>query len=152
MSDVTLPTARLTAAAVPAAASAAPGTISDPPATVRQLALGSYLQGTVMSSDEPGQLLIRTELGSLPITTKAQLAAGTQVTVQLRSSGSQLHVVLMQVEGKAVAKAAAASVPPASEARPAPLSGQAGPSPAPLPADPGALRPVPGTVANPPPG
>lgn len=145
MSNITLPSRVVTAPGVPAAASPAPGTISDPPAALRHLALGSYLQGTVVEVGEKGQVLVRTEMGTLPVATKAPLTAGAEVVLQIRSSGSQLHVVLMQVEGQPVAKGGGTPAEP----RPAiPLDKGAVPAARP---DAVAGKPVPATIANPPP-
>ncbi len=108
MNDVAVSSPRFTPVTSPLATTGVPGTIPDPPPRVAQLASGTFLQGTVVGRDDQGQTLVRTELGTLSVTTKAQLAAGSQVTLQIRAAGSQLHVTVMQIDGQPAGTATAA--------------------------------------------
>lgn len=123
------------------------GTIQNPPPEVTQLPGGTTLRGVVHGQDGKGHLLVRTELGLLQIATKASPPPGTEVVLQIRSSGGQLHVLLMHAETPSPREAGSAPpiVPPGPTAGgPASAAGQAGPataaprdgaapSPAPLP-------------------
>ncbi|MCH8154376.1 MAG: hypothetical protein IH786_03785 [Proteobacteria bacterium] len=74
------------------------GTVANPPPEVAQLPVGTTLQGVVTGRDGAGHLLVRTELGTLSVATKATLPVDSEVTLQIRSSGTQLHVLLMHSE------------------------------------------------------
>ena len=98
MSDVFFPPPRFTTSAAPKASSGVHATITHPPPTTAALATGSIVRGTVIGTDAKGQVLVKTEAGVLPLQTKAQLAQGSQVTLQVRIAGSELHVVILNVE------------------------------------------------------
>ena len=158
MSNVFLTSALLTPTNAAAPASAVPGTIADPPPAALQLASGSFVRGEVIGRSERGQVLVRTDLGTLAVATRAQLPTGSQVTLQIRSSGSQLHIAVLQVDGHAPQiKTPPTATPPTatpptvtSPGAAPPGATQAAHAPPPtLPAPPAAG--VPATVANPPP-
>ncbi len=98
MSDVFFPPPRFTTSAAPKASSGVHATITHPPPATAALATGSIVRGTVIGSDAKGQVLVKTESGVLPLQTKAQLAQGSQVTLQVRIAGTELHVVILNVE------------------------------------------------------
>ena len=98
MSDVFFPPARFAAPAAAAASSGVAATITHPPPSTAALATGSIIRGTVTGTDAKGQILVQTDFGILPLQTKAKLAAGNQVTLQVRVAGSELHVVILRVE------------------------------------------------------
>ena len=110
MSNVLPPSLGLAAAAARGAPAGVQGTITNPPLAIAQLATGTILRGQVLRQDARGHILVRTDLGTLQILSAAQIAAGSQVTLQLRTAGSQLHVTILQVEGQ-----------PAQSQRPTPL-------------------------------
>ena len=95
------------------------GTVANPPPEVAQLPVGTTLQGVVTGHDGEGHLLVRTELGTLSVATKATLPVDSEVTLQIRSSGTQLHVLLMHSEAPpaGVQGAAPPSAQPASAPR-----------------------------------
>ncbi|MCH8000725.1 MAG: hypothetical protein IIA34_03555, partial [Proteobacteria bacterium] len=97
------------------------GTMAKPPPEVAQLPVGTTLQGVVTGRDGEGHLLVRTELGTLAVATKANLPVDSEVTLQIRSTGTQLHVLLMHSEtppagaqGSAAPSAQPASTPRAT--------------------------------------
>ncbi|MDJ0944095.1 MAG: hypothetical protein QNJ30_11550 [Kiloniellales bacterium] len=98
MSDVFFPPPRFTTSAAPKASSGVHATITHPPPATAALATGSIVRGTVIGTDAKGQILVKTESGVLPLQTKAQLAQGSQVTLQVRIAGTELHVVILNVE------------------------------------------------------
>ncbi|MCH8038576.1 MAG: hypothetical protein IIC53_15845, partial [Proteobacteria bacterium] len=85
------------------------GTVANPPPEVAQLSVGTTLQGVVAGHDGRGHLLVRTELGTLSVATKANLPVDSEVTLQIRSSGTRLHVLLMQSEAPTAAAQGAAA-------------------------------------------
>ncbi len=98
MSDVFFPPPRFTTSTAPKATSGVHATITHPPPATAALATGSIVRGTVIGTDAKGQVLVKTDSGVLPLQTKAQLAQGSQVTLQVRIAGSELHVVILNVE------------------------------------------------------
>jgi len=98
MNDIVRPSSLFGAAAAASLPSSSVGTVHNPPPEVAQLANGTTLRGVVQGQDGKGHLLVRTELGLLQIATKAALAPSTEVVLQIRSSGGQLHVLLMHAE------------------------------------------------------
>ena len=98
MSDVFFPPARFAAPAAAAASSGVAATITHPPPATAALATGAIIRGTVTGTDAKGQILVKTDFGVLPLQTKAKLATGSQVTLQVRVAGSELHVVILRVE------------------------------------------------------
>ncbi len=123
MSDVVPPSLGLNASAAQAAPAGVPGTVANPPPAAAQLPGGAILHGTVIRLDGHNRALVRTDLGTLVVSTHAQLAVGNQVTLQVRTAGSRLHIVIMQVDGQP-AHAQPAPAQPA-HAQPA-TTGQAG--------------------------
>ena len=77
-----------------------PATVPNPPPPLLSLAVGSLLTGTVVQHDEAGHFLVRTEHGTFPLSTRAPLEAGAQVTLQVRTRGTQLHVTVTQIDGQ----------------------------------------------------
>lgn len=137
MNDPVRPASLFGAAAATSLPSGSVGTIHNPPPEVAQLANGTTLRGIVQGPDGRGRLLVRTELGLLQIATKTAPPPNTEVVLQLRSSGGQLHVLLMHAEAPAPRASGAAPplVPPglAGGAAPPPVSGGAAPAPVPSP-------------------
>ncbi len=95
MNDLVRPSSLLGTRAQAAGPSGVLGTIHNPPQEVTQLATGTTLQGVVVGSDGKGHVMVRTELGTLAVATRAHLAVNSEVTLQVRSSGAQLLVLLM---------------------------------------------------------
>jgi hypothetical protein len=101
MSDLVRPSSlfgRVPAATAPSGVLA---TIPNPPPDAARLPTGTTLQGVVVGNDGKGHVLVRTELGVLAVATKLHLSLDSEVTLQVRSSGAQLHVLLMHSESAA---------------------------------------------------
>lgn len=111
MSDVLRPASLFTAAVPATATSGIQGTLPNPPPEVSQLPAGTTLRGTVLEHDSKGHLLVRTDLGTLAVATKAHLPPGTEVVLQIRSSGAQLHVLLMHSDAQAGGTAQRSGLP-----------------------------------------
>ena len=78
--------------------SGVPGAVANPPPQAAQLPVGTALGGIVTGHDSGGRLLVRTEFGTLSVATRAQLPVNSEVTLQIRFSGTPLHVLLVQSE------------------------------------------------------
>jgi hypothetical protein len=99
MNDLVRPTALFGGARVPAVGpSGVLGSVPNPPPQAAQLPIGSTLTGVVVGHDATGHTLVRTDLGTLSVATKTQLPVNSEVTLQIRSSGGQLHVLIMHSE------------------------------------------------------
>ncbi len=99
MNDLVRPTAPFSGPRVPAIGpSGVLGTVPNPPPQVSQLSVGTTLTGVVVGHDTEGHTLVRTDLGTLSVATKAQLPVNSEVTLQVRSSGGQLHVLIVHSE------------------------------------------------------
>jgi hypothetical protein len=96
VSDALRPSSLFTSAPQATAPSGVLSTLSNPPPEVTRLPAGTTLRGTVVGQDDKGHVLVRTNLGTLAVSTKATLPPGSEVVLQIRSSGAQLHVLLMQ--------------------------------------------------------
>ncbi len=153
MSQVTLQGPLFGASPAAAAPNGVPGVIADPPPAVTQLASGHLLQGEVVGRNEQGQTLVKTELGTLAVTTKAQLPTGSQVTLQIRTAGAQIQIAVLQVDGHAPHLRGSGPAVAAATAQPAAAAPAA--SPAPRQVTDQVVRPsagLPGTIADPPAG
>ncbi len=95
MNDPVRPSSLLGTPAQAAGPSGVLGTIHNPPQAATQLATGTTLQGVVVGNDGKGHVMVRTELGTLSVATRANLAVNSEVTLQVRSNGAQLLVLLM---------------------------------------------------------
>jgi hypothetical protein len=142
MSDLVRPSSLFGGARAPSAGpSGVLGTVPNPPHEVMQLPVGTTLRGVVVGHDDHGHALVRTELGTLAVATKANLPLDSEVTLQIRSSGSQLHVLLMHSEaqpggGQGAAAPNPPQVPP-GQGGAAGTQGQPTTAPAPAQAPPG---------------
>ena len=127
MNDLVRPTAMFSGARIPAVSpTGVLGAVPNPPPQVAQLPIGSTLTGVVVGHDAEGHTLVRTDLGTLAVATRAQLPVNSEVTLQIRSSsgGGQLQVLIIHSELPQVgAKGGPASQP--SQAA-GPQSGGAG--------------------------
>ena len=113
MNDLVRPTASISSVRVPAIGpSGVLGFVPNPPPQLAQMSVGSTLPGVVVGHDAEGHTLVRTDLGTLSVATKAQLPVNSEVTLHIRSSGGQLHVLIVHSEPPNVgAKGAAAPQP-----------------------------------------
>jgi hypothetical protein len=99
VSDIVPPSLGLGGAATQTTPAGVAGTVTNPPQAVAQLPSGAIVHGTVIRLDGRHRALVRTDLGTLEVASHAQLSLGSQVTLQIRTAGSQLHVVILQVDG-----------------------------------------------------
>ncbi len=99
MSDIVPPSLGLGGAATQTTPAGVAGTVTNPPQAVAQLPSGAIVHGTVIRLDGRHRALVRTDLGTLEVASHAQLSLGNQVTLQIRTAGSQLHIVILQVDG-----------------------------------------------------
>ena len=74
--------------------------VSNPAPEIGRLAAGSVLHGVVTGHDPQGRALVRTDQGILVLGANLGLAVGSQVTLEVRSAGSQLLIALMRVDGR----------------------------------------------------
>ena len=99
MNDLVRPTTLFSGARIAAVGpSGVLGTVPNPPPQVSQLSVGSTLTGVVVGHDARGHTLVRTDLGTLSVATKVQLPVNSEVTLHIRSSGGQLHVLIVHSE------------------------------------------------------
>ncbi len=116
MSDIATTVALLARAAPQAVSQGVPATVSNPPPALAQAAAGSVLRGTVTGHDEEGRVLLRTDRGTLTLSTRTPLPVGAQVTLQVRATGNQLQVAIVQVDGRPVAAQAQPPTPGSPQA------------------------------------
>jgi len=96
VNDLVRPSSLFAPGVAASATSGVLATVPNPPPEAARLATGTTLRGVVVGEDGKGQTLIKTELGTLAIATKAHLAPDSEVILQIRSSGTQLHILIMQ--------------------------------------------------------
>lgn len=101
MSQVVLPPALKGTTTQPAGPVGVPGAITSPPPDLARQPPGHVLKGVALGRDGHGHLLVRTELGVLAVATKANPPVGSEVTLQVRSSGPQLQVMLVRIDAPA---------------------------------------------------
>ena len=115
--------------------------IPDPPRQLAQLDNGTIIKGQVQGRDPDGLLVVVTDKGALKLSTPANIPPGSQVTLEVRSAGDRLQVLVLSVESQSASGTASqgprtGSAPPptsASGQAPAPpTSAGAGPAPAPV--------------------
>jgi hypothetical protein len=99
VTNIVLPVSLLTPTAAQPASTGVPATVSNPSPALAQLAAGTVLRGKVTGHDARGHVLVRTNEGTLVLSTTVQLAVGSQVSLQVRTAGSQLLISVMQVDG-----------------------------------------------------
>ncbi len=93
-----LQTGRGTATQSPAAPSQAGAvTLTDSPASLARLTAGSIIEGTVIGHDARGLTQVRTEHGMISFRSLMSLPTGSQLVMQLQTSGSQIQVVVLSV-------------------------------------------------------
>lgn len=98
MSDFNLIASRLPGAQGAISAVAITGTVPDPPRNFTALDNGTILRGTVQGRDKDGLIAVKTDQGILKIATNANLQPGSNVTLEVRSVGDRLQVVVLAVD------------------------------------------------------
>lgn len=66
-------------------------------ALLSQLAVGEILSGTVLERGPDGTVTVRTDRGVLALTGNFEAPVGSQITLEVRSAGARLQVVLLAV-------------------------------------------------------
>ncbi len=156
MSDIVPPSLGLGGAATQTTPAGVAGTVTNPPQAAAQLPSGAIVHGTVIRLDGRHRALVRTDLGTLEVASHALLSVGNQVTLQIRTAGSQLHVVILQVDGHPAhvqppdssQAGAARTVAGLVRATDLPAPGQPAPGQPADPSQPGAVTASPGRVAD----
>ena len=74
--------------------------IPDPPRQLSQLDNGTIIKGTVQGRDPDGLLVVVTDKGALKLSTPANIPSGTQVTLEVRSAGDRLQVLVLAIENQ----------------------------------------------------
>jgi hypothetical protein len=121
---------------MPAMATAAPAatntaTAAEIPAAVANLSVGTFVTGTVIERNPRGLVVLRTDKGTIKLQTPVALKPGSTVTLQIQSTGAQVQLSILSIDGQPVANpgkpAAPETVPVRSQAAPAngPLSNTA---------------------------
>ncbi|MBA4098295.1 MAG: hypothetical protein C0484_16210, partial [Rhodospirillum sp.] len=94
--------------------------IPDPPRQLAQLDNGTIIRGTVQGRDPDGLLVVVTDKGALKLSTPANIPSGTQVTLEVRSAGDRLQVLVLAVENQPASGAGGQG--PRTGAAPAPTT------------------------------
>jgi hypothetical protein len=113
--------------------------IPDPPRQLAQLDNGTIIRGTVQGRDPDGLLVVATDKGALKLSTPANIAPGTQVTLEVRSAGDRLQVLVLAIENQPASGVSGQG--PRTGAAPAPTTST----------NPQTQTPTPPTGATPPP-
>jgi hypothetical protein len=74
--------------------------IPDPPRQLAQLDNGTIIKGLVQGRDPDGLLVVVTDKGALKLSTPAAIPSGSQVTLEVRSAGDRLQVLVLSVDGQ----------------------------------------------------
>jgi hypothetical protein len=75
--------------------------IPDPPRQLAGLDNGTIIKGTVQGRDPDGLLVVVTDKGALKLSTPANIPSGTQVTLEVRTAGDRLQVLVLNIETQA---------------------------------------------------
>lgn len=112
--------------------------IPDPPRDLVLLDTGTIIKGQVQGRDADGLLIVLTDKGALKLSTPANIATGSQVTLEVRNAGDRLQVIVLSVDGRPIGGSGGEPPrtgnvpPPASGSTPPPGAGTAPPPPAPV--------------------
>jgi hypothetical protein len=104
-----------------AAASVLTAVVPDPPRHLTQLDNGTILRGTVQGRDPDGLLVVATDKGVIKLATPANLAPGSQVTLEVRATGDRLQVLILATD--------TSGVPSSGQAPPRGTGGSTAPPP-----------------------
>ncbi|HKP24316.1 MAG TPA: hypothetical protein VJV39_10645, partial [Dongiaceae bacterium] len=72
--------------------------IPDPPRQLAGLDNGTIIKGTVQGRDPDGLLVVVTDKGALKLSTPANIPPGAQVTLEVRTAGDRLQVIVLNIE------------------------------------------------------
>jgi hypothetical protein len=110
-----------TASTAPPLTATANGAI---PAALAQLGIGAVINGVVAERGLRGQIVIRTDKGSLNLQSALPMRVGAAVTMQIQSLGAQSQLTILSVDGQAPAgqQAGPATKQPPPPAAPGPAA------------------------------
>jgi hypothetical protein len=80
------------------------GIIQDAPSNIAGLAPGTILKGTVIGREPNGTVSIATDRGAVRVATNATLPPGSSVTLEVRTAGDRLQVLILAVENAPVSR------------------------------------------------
>lgn len=107
-------------------ASTAVAALVNPPPALSQLAVGSLITGLVTGRDARNILQIKTDQGTVGLSTRLPLETGHRVTLQLQVAGARMQVILLAIDGRPVGTAHAG--PPGATPATQPAPGAATPA------------------------
>lgn len=84
------------------AATATAGTVGNLPAALSTASVGSLITALVSSQNARGLTTLVTDKGTLQLQTSLALAAGSEVVLQLQSSGVQTRFLILSINGKPI--------------------------------------------------
>ncbi len=116
-------------AAVAVSATAAPGAVNATaalatiaggavPTALTQLGVGAVITGVVAERGPRGQVIMRTDKGSLTLQTALALRVGAAITVQIQSLGAQSQMMILSVDGQPLANQQAGAIAKQAPASP----------------------------------
>jgi hypothetical protein len=85
--------------------------LAELPATLNNVALGTFLTGTVLDRAANGLTLLQTASGLLGLKTTVPLPPGATVTLQIQTAGAQLQAIVLSVTPAAQGQAAPQTAP-----------------------------------------
>jgi hypothetical protein len=118
--------------------------VPDPPRQLAQLDNGTIIKGLVQGRDPDGLLVVATDKGALKLSTAANIPPGTLVTLEVRSAGDRLQVLVLAVEGQS----GGGTSGPRTGTAPPPATSSGGQTPAPPPSTVTAPRPAPVAIVG----
>lgn len=94
-----------------------PGTLLNPPPTVLRLPAATVIAGIVTGQNSDGAILLRTQFGTLTISSRATPASGSQISLQLHDGSPQARPVTVNLPSPASPAGPATAQASAQQAR-----------------------------------
>src|SRR5687767_5428774 len=104
MTRIGTPTPGLVANPLPHGAPTA-ALLAELPAGMGNVAVGTFLTGTVLERGPNGLTLLQTANGILGLKTTVPLPPGSTVTLQIQTAGAQLQAIVLSITPQAAGKA-----------------------------------------------
>ncbi len=98
--------------------------VPEPPTALLRLPIGSQLEASVAGRDGQGQLLLKTELGTFAVASRAALAKGSLLTLQIRAGSP--FVILLSTQNAAGGRARSDGPTTADQNKPSQTTQSAG--------------------------
>jgi len=112
-------------------ASTAVAALVNPPPGLAQIAVGSLITGIVTGRDGRDIVQIKTDQGTVGLSTRLPLEPGNKLTLQVQVAGARLQVILLAIDGRPVGAAHAGALaeraPPSAMSAVRPVAGTATP-------------------------